>query len=619
MADRDEKPPSLAPHARSEERPGSIAPPSIRMALRDDEPAEEPALPSLPARAKGFRLEVKAALVLTGTILAMVLLLYVPMRALLVAQFEALERRQAEVDLERARVAFADELQTLKRSAYDYSAWDDPYDYLGGQKPAFVEDNLFDGTFDQQGWTAFVMTNAKGDVVFSKFYDVEAKRETPPDEALVTLARTSAPLRPTVRSQGTQGVLFAGDRAWLVATHPVVPSTREEAARGILLVARVWEPTARKRVAAATQLDVTLAPAVADAGATSLTAESDDVLRANVRVDGIEDVAGSGPGILAFPLDRALAREGHRNALVVLAVMIAAGASLAAAILIALRRVVLRRLAVLSNMARRVRDSHDLTLRSRDMSADELGVLGRSFDSMLARIERLMGIVEAERATSDSLLLNVMPEQIALRLKGGEHPIADAHANVTVIFADLVGFTKLASTTGPDELVEMLGELFTEFDGLTERYEVEKIKTIGDAYMAASGLLHVRPDHCEVAIRLALRMIERVAALNERRGTELAVRIGLHSGPVVAGVIGERRFVYDIWGDTVNTASRMESTGLPNRVQVSSAAYEQAQHAFEFEARSAVSVKGKGEMSTYLVSGVRSTTMPPPKLQASGE
>jgi class 3 adenylate cyclase len=205
-----------------------------------------------------------------------------------------------------------------------------------------------------------------------------------------------------------------------------------------------------------------------------------------------------------------------------------------------------------------------------------------------------------ERAKSDALLLNILPAAVADRLKAEERAIADGFGDVTVLFADLVGFTKLSERLTPEALVRGLNELFSQFDDLAEQLGVEKIKTIGDAYMAAAGLAGQR-DHAATMAAMALAMIDRVEAFGARLGEPIAIRIGVNTGPVVAGVIGKKKFIYDVWGDTVNTASRMESHGVPGEVHVTEATKQALGGAFDFEARGPIDVKGKGAMHTWLL------------------
>jgi guanylate cyclase len=210
---------------------------------------------------------------------------------------------------------------------------------------------------------------------------------------------------------------------------------------------------------------------------------------------------------------------------------------------------------------------------------------------------------EHERERSEKLLLNILPAPIAARLKDGPATIADSFGGVTVLFADLVGFTTLSARIPTDELIVMLNDVFSGFDALAEKHGLEKIKTIGDAYMVVGGVPTSRTDHAEAVAKMALEMRTYIAEKRLARGERLDVRIGIHSGPVVAGVIGTRKFSYDLWGDTVNTASRMESHGEPGKIQVSEATRALLSPKFALIERGPIAIKGKGEMKTWFLEG----------------
>ncbi len=212
-----------------------------------------------------------------------------------------------------------------------------------------------------------------------------------------------------------------------------------------------------------------------------------------------------------------------------------------------------------------------------------------------------MRLLDKERERSERLLLNILPAPIAERLKASEDSIAEHSDGVTVLFADIAGFTPLSASKTPQALVELLNRIFSEFDALADAHGLEKIKTMGDAYMAVAGLPNPWPDHAPRAARMALAMLDVIARVAAETGEKLALRIGLNSGPVVAGVIGRRKFTYDLWGDTVNTASRMESHGLPGTIHCSEATAMLLQGAFQLQARGAMEIKGKGEMRTFLL------------------
>ena len=209
--------------------------------------------------------------------------------------------------------------------------------------------------------------------------------------------------------------------------------------------------------------------------------------------------------------------------------------------------------------------------------------------------------LQIEQEKSESLLLNILPKAIADRLKRGERTIVDAFPEVTVLFADLAGFTELSTHLSPTELVERLDQIFSEFDLLVELYDLEKIKTIGDAYMVVGGLPTPRPDHARAIAGMALDMQSVINRINARNETNLRIRVGINTGPVIAGIIGKKKFIYDLWGDTVNVASRMESHGHPGHIQITDTTYQLIKDEFIFAKRGTIEVKGRGEISTWLI------------------
>ncbi len=275
-----------------------------------------------------------------------------------------------------------------------------------------------------------------------------------------------------------------------------------------------------------------------------------------------------------------------------------------------------RSVLALSNTVKRFADKDFSARTTGTLPRDEIGQLGANFNAMASTIqehnENLEELVRqrtkeliAEKQTSERLLLNVLPGAIADRLKAGENLIVDRFDAVTVLFADIVGFTSLSARTSPEALVTMLNELFSAFDRLAEKHGLEKIKTIGDAYMVVAGIPTPIADHAIAMAHMALDMISAIADYAKKTNTELTIRVGMHTGSVVAGVIGEKKFIYDLWGDTVNTASRMESAGVPGRIHLSEVTANAVRHEFELEERGLTEIKGKGPMPTFLLVGLK--------------
>jgi adenylate cyclase len=209
--------------------------------------------------------------------------------------------------------------------------------------------------------------------------------------------------------------------------------------------------------------------------------------------------------------------------------------------------------------------------------------------------------LQNERAKSERLLLNVLPRAVAERLKAGERTIVDSFIDATVLFADIVGFTRIASRNSPARTVQLLNDLFSSFDRIAEQFNLEKIKTIGDSYMMVSGLPVLRPDHAEACANAAFEMLEALRVFNRRHQLDWQMRIGLNQGPVVAGIIGTKKFAYDLWGDTVNIAARMEAYGQPGRIHVSAVMRRSLEGKFDFDPVGQIEMKNVGPMETFFL------------------
>ncbi|WP_051933416.1 adenylate/guanylate cyclase domain-containing protein [Massilia sp. BSC265] len=223
------------------------------------------------------------------------------------------------------------------------------------------------------------------------------------------------------------------------------------------------------------------------------------------------------------------------------------------------------------------------------------------FESLRRRQFLTLSLLDNEKERYKNLLCTLVPPAIASRIERGETPIADSHSDIAVLFSDFVGFTTLTSRVAPHRLVQLLNDLFSEFDAAAERHGIEKIKTIGDGYMAACGAPVSESMRTITLVKFGLELVAITEHISEKHGIPVGVRVGVHSGSLIAGVIGKSRFAYDMWGETVNMASRMESSGVPGRVQVSESAFQRLRGHFAVEARENVQIKGGGEVATYLI------------------
>lgn len=250
----------------------------------------------------------------------------------------------------------------------------------------------------------------------------------------------------------------------------------------------------------------------------------------------------------------------------------------------------------------------ELGARARDAGSDEVAILANAFDEMAERLEQSLNQalhqaheLNEQRAHSEKLLHNILPVLIADRLKGGESNIAETFPEVTVLFADIVGFTKLSASIHPQKLVDILNNIFGKFDEMLAEFGIEKIKTIGDCYMVVGGVPERSPTHCQQVARFALSALQTVDQYNRDTGQNLQIRMGIHTGTVVAGIVGTRKYSYDLWGDVVNIASRLESTSLPGRIHVANAVRTRLLDDFVLEERGQVEIRGLGSIQTFFL------------------
>ncbi len=329
----------------------------------------------------------------------------------------------------------------------------------------------------------------------------------------------------------------------------------------------------------------------------ALTDENPIFVQTLDTTDGDENVAGytvlndiNGAPALMVRADvpRDIMDEGNKSLNFLLIAMIALGVILVGLIAYLLDKLVLSRMARLNTQVSAIDTTADLETRVVVPGRDELSNLAGAINGML-------GDIQTERGRAENLLLNVLPKPIAERLKDGATVIVDSFPQVSVLFSDTVGFTKLSASISAEELVDLLNRTFSAFDALTDKHGLEKIKTIGDAYMVVGGVPLPLDDHAERIAEMALDMHSEVARLNSENKIQINIRVGIHAGPVVAGVIGVRKFSYDLWGDAVNTAARMESHGLPGLSQMTEEMYNVigGLGKFEIEDRGIIDVKGK--------------------------
>lgn len=574
-----------------------------------------------------MNLRQKTLLLIGLTLAGLIGVLYASLSTIFQASFAELEERNVRQNVRRVQEAFFDEVETLNTTAADYAKWDDTYAFINQLNQDFVQANFLDENFVRLRLNMVLLFNNQGKPVVGKGFNLEQKKETAISDSFQKyLTPNSLLLKHSNPGSNITGIVLLPEGFLMIASHPILNSQGTGSIRGSLIMGSYLNDKRIEELAKRTQLslkvyrvnDTQLPPDFQ--GARSALLDSSPKTQASqlnnqqipiiIRPLSDEAIAGytllrdinGKPALLVrAEMPREIYQQGQVSLRYLIFSLLGVGIIFSVVALFLLEKMVLSRLANLSVNVEQIGTSTDLSLRVFVTGKDELTTLGNTINSMLDALESSTQKVVAERERAERLLLNILPPSIAQRLGHNQDTIADSFEEATVLFADIVNFTNLSSHISPTELVSMLNEIFSRFDRLLERYGLEKIKTIGDSYMVVGGLPLIRPDHAEAVAEFALDMQQQIQEFNAERGQSFSMRIGINTGPVVAGVIGLKKFIYDLWGDTVNIASRMESHGIPGAIQISSATYERLKDKYLFEERGTIDVKGKGEMMTYLL------------------
>jgi len=548
-----------------------------------------------------------------GLGMALVLgLLYAIAASVLLGSLGALEQANIRKDVRRSLDAIAAELQGLRANTCDYARWDEAYDYMATGDPRFERNSMGISTQQNLGLNILAAVLADGQFRYGRQLPLGATALTPlPPSVRDHLAAWPRQQRPLSQTSEQRGWIRTEAGPMLLVVCAITNRQATALPRGALAMGRYFAEEQIAAIERQLRVDLDLVPltdspndhirAVRDRLAAQPSGDDATIPDSAIiviptdrdRVAGyarLDDVQGQPLALLRVEIPRDLHQQG------ILASLYLGGSLAIAGVAFGLVGWWL--------LNRLLRASQQLA-RSEEALAKEsaLRQADARYREKAIELEIALGELNIEKERSESLLLNILPESIALQLKQSRNSIAEHFDEVTILFADIVGFTPLSARLQPIELVDFLNRIFSEFDELVEDLRLEKIKTIGDAYMVASGLPIRRPDHAEAIAEMALAMQQKVDAFRDSTHEDFQIRIGINTGMVVAGVIGTKKFIYDLWGDAVNVASRMESSGVPGQIQVTAATYDRLKDRYDFEPRGTIHIKGKGVMETYWLRG----------------
>ena len=585
-------------------------------------------------------LRKKTLLFVTLTLVVLIIALFFINRSIVLERFSELEEDDVRADLKRVNEAFDAALAEMSTNAKSYAfpgtreELDNLVNLLEGNDRSIDEATGLSGTVSLMlntldGANVFLLTDTEGRMLWGLGYDEETGKKVLVPRSLGNELEKGGESVLVTHPQGNAslaGVVLLPEGSMMVASEYKLNS-QGPGHIGMTLVGKWLREEEIMQFSEQTQLSLDIRRLEEDGlpgdfreANNALPSLSDSHIRTISNEAGEERIAGYiqradvyGIPVMTLRIDqpRDIIEEGKGSILALLISVIVVGVVLVILIAFLLDRLLLSRLARLDLEVSAIGGgAENLSQRVTIQGNDELSRLGVSINGML-------GDIQVERKKSEDLLLNVLPVPIANRLKEGETTIADNFSEVSVLFPDVVGFTQLSATVSATALVNMLNRVFSGFDTLTDKHGLEKIKTIGDAYMVVAGLPDPREDHAEAIVEMALEMYSELDRLNKEHGTDLEIRVGINSGPVVAGSIGTRKFSYDLWGDTVNTAARMESHGVEGYIHVIEETYRAIRDKYDFEDRGIIDVKGKGDMHTFLLSGRKVSVGPEPAATTS--
>ncbi len=572
-------------------------------------------------------LRQKTLLLIGVTLIGLLGVLYATLSTILLGYLYDLEVTKTRQELKRALDSLSEDVAQLSVVARQWGAWDDAYKFMGNGERKFIQSNFSDSLFFDFRLNLVLLSRPSGQIVFSRGLNLRQQKAMPVPQALID---ANFELQSTDLRSGYRGILLVPEGTLIVASQPIVTTNGSGPSRGSLAIARYLNTAELNRLKALNQLSITIHKVnnprlptdfqqarsefkvskerLLHLESNRLLSSDELIIRPlnNDTMSGyalLRDIYGKPALLLRVDSPRVIYKQGLVGLRYLILSLLGVGLIFVLATLLLLEKLVLLRLARLSKDVKSIGTSNDLSMRVFSNGADELSSLGKTINWMLSALESSLKELKAEREKAEQLLLNILPQPIANRLKKEERTIADSFNEATVLFADIVGFTNLSAHTPPVELVNLLNQIFSAFDRLAEQHGLEKIKTIGDAYMVVGGIPTPGSDRAQAVAEMALDMLKAIQQFNALNHAEFNMRIGINTGPVVAGVIGLKKFIYDLWGDTVNIASRMESQGIPGCIQVTDATYERLKDKYEFEQRGVIQVKGKGEMMTYLLLG----------------
>ena len=570
-----------------------------------------------------MKLLPKASLIISLTLLLVLSLFYLVMNHILLEKYTALESMDIQGDLERILDAIRYEIKINNNKLGDWAIWNETYQFIQDHNQDYIDNNLSNDEMVTLGINVMVFIDNNKKIVITRTHSPNSNWQV--NELIEYIKNSPNLLSHAFKESSVYGLVALSNNLLILASRPILRNDKTGPIMGTLLFGKFFNATLSRAITQRLRLNIRFysfteahqhANLQSTLAALATSSHPFWVSPKNKQlVEGFTwfyDLTNQPSLLIHLSKDRPIYQQGLQLINRFLIALTLAGSLFLGISLLLIRQLVLSRLFQLVKDVQIITHSGDVSQRVQVVGQDELAILSQEINAMLDSLEDKSQALAFEKEKTESLLHNILPVPIAQRMKQGETMIAEHFDNVTILFSDIVGFTQWAAHTTPAKLVEILNRIFSEFDLIADRYGLEKIKTIGDAYMVVAGVPKPCELHIEIMALMALEMRDKVIELNKLFNFDISIRIGISTGEVIAGIIGKRKFAYDLWGDVVNTAARMESHGVAGKIQCTETIYQLLQPTFEFESRGLIEVKGKGSMQTYFLVGKKSWASSPP-------
>ena len=560
-----------------------------------------------------MKLLTKASLIISLTLLIVLSLFYLIMNHILLEKYTTLESMEIQGDLERILDAIRYEIKINNNKLGDWAIWNETYQFIQDHNQDYIKDNLSNDEMTTLGINVMIFIDKNKKIVATRKYPLNSSWQIA--ELIQYIQHSPNLLSHSYKESASYGLVTLSNSLIILASRPILRNDKTGPIMGTLLFGKFFDATLSQAIIQRLRLNIRFYsfveahqhPYLQPTLAALATSPSFWVSPRNEQlVEGFTwfyDLNNQPSLLIHLSKNRPIYQQGLQLINRFLISLTLAGCLFLGISLLLIRQLVLSRLFQLVKDVQIITRSGDVSQRVQVVGQDELAILSQEINAMLDSLEDKSQALAVEKEKTESLLNNILPVSIAQRMKQGETMIAEHFDNATILFSDIVGFTQWAAHMTPAKLVAILNQIFSEFDLIADHYGLEKIKTIGDAYMVVAGVPKPCELHIEIMALMALEMRDKVIELNKLFNFDISIRIGISTGEVIAGIIGKRKFAYDLWGGVVNTAARMESHGVAGKIQCTETIYQLLQPTFEFENRGLIEVKGKGNMQTYFLVG----------------